>query len=150
MIGPGPTQAIIDRMTDYFSRQIAWFGDVLAEWEDGSGEMTDEEVDSMVDTQSAREKETKEFEREFAVLKREWDQEESIAKADRDRIRALADEANALAEGLRERIEHAEGRVAEAMKSVKASLGTLRRGRGYAEKYKLGDTGGSMGIDRQA
>ncbi len=150
MSGQDRTPAIVDRMADFFSRHNARLEKALAESGSFSGEIPEKDLSAFADARALFVKETQIFEREFAVLKREWDLHLSISESDRERIRRSADEAKALVEGLGERLARDESQVAAAMESIKASIGTLRRGKGHAEKYKLGDTGGSRGVDRKA
>ena len=98
---------IVARMKDYFERQLAWFEvmrDEIAEVETG---IDPDQIEHLLETDSARVQSSKDLEREFLALKSEWDRTDAIPDREVEDVKVLAREAERLANELQQSIERA-------------------------------------------
>ncbi len=139
---------IVRRMKDYFARQMAWFEqmkDALAEIDD---EIDPDDLDGLVDADSARARTSKELEEEFTVLKSEWDRTDSIPESAAGEVRDIARQAEARAQELQKAIEGAARKTGKKADKLQERLGALRQGRQQLAKYR--QSGGARSIDHRA
>ena len=127
---------IVARMKDYFERQLAWFEvmrDEIAEVETG---IDPDQIEHLLETDSARVQSSKDLEREFLALKSEWDRTDAIPDREVEDVKVLAREAERLANELQQSIERAAEQAGTDAATLRDRIGELRQGRDWLGKYR--------------
>jgi len=142
-------QGIIERISDYFARQIALYRQMLAEQDHILALLNAGELEDAEKVASAHARESAALEQEFNILMREW---KSAARSDAATapVRALASEAATLAARLEEFVNVAAGNARERREAVKREWEAIRRGQNVLDRYRIMDTGEPDRIDRNA
>ena len=124
---------IAARMTDYFKRQIAWFEQVLAEWDSVLTDLEAERLDELLARQEQDAVTTRQLEREFWALDTEWT-EAVVSEVERAEVRRLAARAEALATELGAMCERAAAAASGQAATVKDTLQETQRGHAMLRK----------------
>lgn len=124
------------RMEDYFSRQIAWMQELLADFDTLDAELDAEDFKSMVTRQKESARKTSDLEQEFRALWKEWESKIStVPESEQAPVRELAQRAEALSLRLAELSEQAAARVDQELTTVRSALLEVRRSRENLRKY---------------
>ena len=142
--------SIVRRMKDYFERQMAWFDQMRSGLAELGGEIDVDQLDRLMEADSARARTSKELEEEFLVLKSEWDRCESISERAVEEVRAIALEAETLAAELQEALDRAAQETGKGAEKLRERLGVLRQGRRQLGKYRPSGSNDSGFVDHQA
>ncbi len=142
--------SIVRRMKDYFERQMAWFEEMYKGLTELGGEIDVDQLDRLMEADSARARTSKELEEEFSVLKSEWDRCESISESALAEVRSIALEAEKLAGELQEALDRAARETGRGAQKVRERLGVLRQGRRKLGKYRRSGANDAGFVDHQA
>ena len=141
---------LVPRLTNYFTRQIAWLQNVLSEFDHFEHALNEPELEALAERQRTREHQLEQFAREQRGLLHEWQQTTDLPETDRQAVKALAAQAKQLTDQLTLTYESAMKTV-EQMKTRRThSVQTLQRGRGMLDKYRPGGDLDPGFIDRKA
>ncbi len=143
-------QNIAGRMEDFFGRHIASLRQAMSDLQSFQENFTEDHYDSLVEIQEKSAGLSDSLAKEFAALKREWDETEGIGVSERERIQALSDEAGTLTEKVQCLLQENGERVATKSREFEAAIAELRQGRGVLHKYRLEDPSSSNHMDRNA
>lgn len=141
---------IVRRMKDYFERQMAWFEEMHKGLAELGEEIDVDQIDRLMEADSARARTSKELEEEFLVLKSEWDRCESIPEPAVEEVRAIALGAEKLAAGLQEALDRAAQETGKGAQKLHERLGALRQGRRWLGKYRDSSSNEAGFVDHQA
>ncbi len=142
--------SIVRRMKDYFERQMAWFEQMQKGLAELDGEIDVDQLDRLMEADSARARSSKELEEEFAALKNEWDRSESIPERAVEEVRAIALEAETLAAELHEAIDRAAQDTGKGAQKLRERLGVLGQGRRQLRNYGHSISNDAGFVDHQA
>ncbi len=142
--------SIVRRMKDYFERQMAWFEQMQKGLAELDGEIDVDQLDRLMEADSARARSSKELEEEFAALKNEWDRSESIPERAVEEVRAIASEAETLAAELHEALERAAQDTGKGAQKLRERLGVLGQGRRQLRNYGRSISNDAGFVDHQA
>lgn len=141
---------LVTRLTDYFTRQIAWLQHVLSEFDHFEHALNAPELEALAEQQRVHECQLEQFAREQRGLLHEWQQATELPEPDRQAVKALAAQAKQLTDQLTLAYDHAMKTV-EKMKARRTrSAQALQRGRGMLDKYRPGGDLDPGFIDRKA
>lgn len=140
---------IVERISDYFVRQIALYKQMIAEQDQILALLNAGELEDAEKVASAHARESAALEQEFSSLMREW---KSTVRSDAAAapVRALANEAATLAARLQEFVSIAAGNARERREAVKREWEAIRRGQNVLDRYRIIDTSEPDRIDRNA
>ncbi|MCC6152540.1 MAG: hypothetical protein IT367_02220 [Candidatus Hydrogenedentes bacterium] len=140
---------IVERITDYFARQIALYKQMLAEQDQILALLNAGELEDAEKLASSHARESAALEQEFNALLREW---KSSARSElaTATIRALAGEATALAARLEEFVSIAAGNSRNRREAVKREWEAIRRGQNVLDRYRTMDNSEPDRVDRHA
>lgn len=140
---------IVERITDYFARQIALYKQMLAEQDQILALLNAGELEDAEKLASSHARESAALEQEFNALLREW---KSSARSElaTATIRALAGEATALAARLEEFVSIAAGNARDRREAVKREWEAIRRGQNVLDRYRTMDNSEPDRVDRHA
>ncbi len=146
---------IAGRMKDYFGRQIRWFEKMLEdlatlEKDLDASEPPDDVQQQVVQRQEVHEKGMHALEDEFRSLLHEWEGTESIAESDREEVRALAQQAEALSSKLQTVMDRGTELAAERMASMEDAFGKIRKGKTMVKGYRAEGATDPSYVDRKA
>lgn len=141
---------IVQRVTSYLDRQIAWLEQALGELEHFERALDAPELDALAARQRAHEQELEHFVREQRGLLQEWQQAENVSEGDRTEVKALSERSRQLREQLARRFETAIAQLDTAKRKRMNSVQALQRGRGMLDKYRPGGDLDPGFIDRKA
>lgn len=140
---------IAERISEYFTRQIALYRVMLAEQDQILARMEAGEWAAVEKLTSVHARESAALEREFYALLREWESAERSAR-ESGPVRALAQQAAELAVKLEACATVAAGNARERREAVKREWEAIRRGQHVIGRYRTIDTHGPDRIDRNA
>lgn len=140
---------IVERISDYFSRQIVLYKQMLAEQDHILALLNAGELEDADRLASAHARESAALEQEFQALLREWDSK-SHCQEDYTPVRALAAEAAQLAARLEEFVTIAAGSARERREAVKREWEAIRRGQNVIDRYRTIDPSEPDRIDQHA
>lgn len=140
---------IVERISDYFTRQIAMYKQMLAEQDQILALLNAGELEDAEKMAAAHARESAVLEQEFHALLREW---KSTAHSPDEYapVRALAAEAASLAGRLEEFVSVAAGNARERREAVRREWEAIRRGQNVIDRYRTIDTSESDRIDQRA
>ncbi|HPO12485.1 MAG TPA: hypothetical protein PLI09_03500 [Candidatus Hydrogenedentes bacterium] len=141
---------VVQRVTNYLHRQIAWLEQVLGELEQFERALDAPELDVLAARQRAREQELRHFVREQRGLQQEWEQAKNVSEEDRAEVKTLSERSRQLTEQLARRFETAIAQLDTAKNKRIKSAQALQRGRGMLDKYRPGGDLDPGFIDRRA
>ena len=127
---------IVERMKDYFIRQIAWFEEMSSDTSRIDEESSEPELAQFAEEQRAQQRKTESFVEEFRGLKREWDDCDTCSEEDRTAIRELAQRADALSVQLQARIESTVNATEMQKAAISERMGKIRQGKGFLGKFR--------------
>ena len=143
-----PTYSNIgDRMKDYFTRQIQHFETLC---EDLSSTEYSDDLDVVAIRRQEQDNSTRTLAQEFWSLKGEWDTDDNISPRARADVRRLASRADELTRTLQELIAKAVDVSDEYRSSLDASMGKIRQGKEFLNKYKTEEPDQHDFVDRKA
>lgn len=142
--------AIAARLSDYYARQLAWLDDSIAALDAVLGSSAEPDYDRWTEEDAQRARRLGELAAEFNALKKEWDGTPGISPADREHVRALAQQFDARAAEFDARRKTVTERLAVSIELLRGESGTLRRGRENARKYGTDDASGGGIVDSRA
>ncbi|MBM3288579.1 MAG: hypothetical protein FJY92_00360, partial [Candidatus Hydrogenedentes bacterium] len=128
-------RSIVDRLSDYFARQIALYRQMLAEQDQILALLDAGELDSAEALACKHARDSAALEREFDALLREW-KSQPQTNADHAPARALAHEAAGLAGQLQEYVGIAAGSARKRREAVKREWEAIRRGQNVLDRYR--------------
>lgn len=140
---------IVERISDYFQRQISLYTQMLAEQDQILALLNAGELDEAQKLASAHARESAALEQEFYALLREWDSK-THSEADHAPVRVLANEAAALAGRLQEFVNIAAGSARQRREAVKREWEAIRRGMNTIDRYRTIDPRDSDQLDTRA
>jgi len=143
------TDSIVDRLSNYFDRQIGLYDEMLKSYETLSTDLEADELESLGDRQEAFTRRANQLEEELQLLSREWHAATNVTDAEREHIRGLARHAEEMARRLESISQTAAGQTRTRMRAVKDELDSLRRGQQTMTKYRSED-GDSGYLDTKA
>lgn len=143
-------ESIAARMSDHYTRQIAWVESSLAALEAMNAMPVDAEWDEVVKADAQRAAELKSLEAEFVALKKEWDSTPAFLPGERNAVRTLAERFAVLAGEFQRKLEAFTARMAEVGSVVQDELGSLRKARDMMQKFSAGSPSGGGYVDRRA
>lgn len=145
-----PSYSVEYRIKDFLQRQIAWSRAVLGELDAFCATTDDADFDPVLENQQRRERETRDMAKEYRGLAREWAEVEAVTPEDRDAIKRLSAEAEALVEQVRARYTEAERHAALRRDGNRGARDDLRRGRRSVNIYRPGALVSPGFVDRKA
>lgn len=140
--------SIVERMRNHLERHIAWLEDSIERMEKIHTRMTEEEISELLNEERVRTGNAATLEREFHLLKREWDAAEDISETARAAVVQMAGRAQALSEQVVAAQDQAMETVAEHLDSIQDSILELRKGRNVLKKYGGGDDESGAHVDK--
>ncbi|NUM54864.1 MAG: hypothetical protein HUU46_14555 [Candidatus Hydrogenedentes bacterium] len=140
---------IVERISDYFARQIALYKQMLAEQDQILALLNAGELEDAEKLASAHARESAALEQEFHALLREWNSKLHGAE-EYAPVRALAAEAARLAGRLEEFVTVAAGNARERREAVKREWEAIRRGQNVIDRYRTIDPSEFDRIDKRA
>lgn len=140
---------IVERLGDYFARQIALYKQMLAEQDQIIALLDAGELDAAEALACMHARHSAMLEREFDALLREWKAAPHRAE-DHAPVRALAAEAAGLAGRLEEYVGVAAGNARRRREAVKREWEAIRRGQNTIDRYRTIDDHEPGHIDRHA
>ena len=141
---------IVERVEDYFRRQIAWFENLLHELESIETKLQAATLKDLADRAARQEETTRAFAEEFTAIQAEWSQARNVSEADRARVGALAQRASTLAEQLQECYRRGAGAARARASEMQHEMAELRKGRMNMRKFRPTGDADSTTIDRDA
>ena len=141
---------IVERVTDHFIRQIAWFEKLREDLGAIDDNLGDEQLDQLAQRQVKQAKGTLQLVEEFRLLTRDWRQATDIPEEQRNAVRQLARKAEALSLELQTLYEKAENRLAQERAAVKQARNALKRGKNFLGKYRVATDPSGGFMDREA
>lgn len=144
-----PADSIVDRMINFFDRQLGLYGEMVNAYASLSTDLEAEDLDALTTREEAFASRTRQLEEELRILSREWQKTDSISDAEREHIAGLARHAEGMAKRLECMSQEAAIQAQARMRSVKNTLDGLRRGQQSMAKYRSND-GGSGYLDTKA
>lgn len=137
------------RMKNFFSRQIAWYEQVLAELQGIEDDLKQADLTALTEHESQRAKSREQLEREFRALHREWEAAEAIPEQGCQEVQALADRAESLARRLAEAYDEAAQLAHVNRATASEYLRDLRKGRELLSHYRAGDAPKAEFLDKK-
>lgn len=122
-----PTYPLAYRIEDFLRRHIAWADSVLSEL-DGAPEDSAEALESRVLQQELRQKEARDFAREYNGLSAEWQSDQDTTDEERARIRVQSERAQNLMITLQSRFDAAQQDACQHAAQLRQEVNDLRRG----------------------
>ncbi len=122
-----PTYPLAYRIEDFLRRQIAWADQVLTEL-DAVPDASAESLESLVLHQQQRQKEARDFAREYNGLAAEWRRDEETTDEERARIRVQSERAQGLMTTLQSRFDTVQERADQQAARLRQEVNDLRRG----------------------
>ena len=122
-----PTYPLAYRIEDFLRRQIAWADRVLSELDDAA-EKSAEALESRVLQQELRQKEARDFAREYNGLSVEWQRDQDTTAEERARIRVQSERAQNLMSTLQSRFDAAQQDASQHAAQLRNEVNDLRRG----------------------
>ncbi|MCC6794478.1 MAG: hypothetical protein IT366_05110 [Candidatus Hydrogenedentes bacterium] len=141
-------QGIVERISDYFARQIALYKQMLAEQDQILALLNAGELEDAERLAANHARESAALEQEFNALLREW-KSSTRSEAATASVRALAGEAAGLAARLEEFVNVAAGNARERREAVKREWEAIRRGQNVLDRYRTMDSEPDR-VDRNA
>lgn len=142
-------QGIVERISDYFARQISMYKQMIAEQDQILALLNAGELEDAEKLASSHARESAALEQEFNILLREW-KSSARSEAATVSVRALANEAATLAARLEEFVSIAAGNARERRAAVKREWEAIRRGQNVLDRYRTMDTSEPDRVDRNA
>ncbi|MCH7960289.1 MAG: hypothetical protein IID08_09165 [Candidatus Hydrogenedentes bacterium] len=127
---------IVERMKDYFIRQIAWFEEMSSDTSRIDKESSESELAQFAEEQRDQQRKTQSLAEEFSGLKREWDDCDTCFEEDRKAIRELAQRADALSVQLQARIASTLDATEMQKAAISEMMGEIRQGKGFLGKFR--------------
>jgi hypothetical protein len=140
---------IAGRMSDYFSRQIALYDEMLAAYATLPTDLHAEDLEALTERQAAFTHRSDQLKEEFRLLMRDWLETDSVSDVEREHVRGLARHAEALARRLEGFSHDAANQAGGRLSEVKRELDALRCGHRTLNKYR-GDGGTPGYMDTKA
>ncbi len=137
-------------MKDYFTRQTAWFEQMLSDLETLEKDLNDPELEKVDEQRRIHTEKTENLAGEFQALYAEWEAATDLAEEERAEVRRLSRRAAELAAQLRATHDQALGTVHDRLENLSASLNKLRRGRDMLQKYRPGQSTDATFVDKKA
>ncbi len=141
---------LVPRLTNYFTRQIAWLQQVLSEFDHFEHALNEPELDALAEQQRAHDRQLEQFAREQRGLLHEWQQAADVPETDRQAVKALAAQAKLLTDQLNLTYGHAMKTLGKMKARRTRAAQALQRGRGMLDKYRPGGDLDPGFIDRKA
>lgn len=142
-----PAPNLVNRMLDYFDRQLAW---TQASLDALAAPFDENRIDAMLLEQQQRDKEYEDFWREYRGLLAEWKAASDLAEEERRLVTARSQEVQALNKALAERYAEQAALFEKEKAKRGESLAALRRGKRQMGKYYTGFPNEPGFIDRQS
>jgi len=144
-------QSLTDRMEDYFARQMASLERLKADLRRVEHTLSDPEaLRSHLTLREKHASETQALQDEFHALHREWQAAARLPIGERDAVRVLAGQAEALARDVSKAYDDLAVRAKAEADVVTESLAVLRRSRSLLAKYSGKRTREPSFLDRKA
>ena len=140
---------IAERISDYFTRQIALYTLMLAEQDQILALLNAGELEDAEKMAASHARDSAALEQEFHALLREW-HSNTHSPEDYAPVRALAMEAANLAGRLEVFVSVAAGNARERREAVKREWEAIRRGQNVIDRYRTIDTSEPDRIDKHA
>lgn len=122
-----PTYPLAYRIEDFLRRQIDWAELVLTEL-DGPTETTEDALESLLEKQEMRQREARDFAREYRGLSAEWQGKHDTSEEVRSRIRTQSQRAQSLMATLQTRFDAARQQAHRRATQLRQEANDLRRG----------------------
>jgi len=145
---PGPR--IADRMADYFRRHIEWTEEGAAQLDRFEQDGSEDGFQAFQEHDAQRARALESLEAEFTALLKEWKASSEPTPAEREQVRALAQDAQAASDAMKERLERLSETFGAQTSEIQTELGTLRRVRNTARKFAAPEDAGGGFVDRRA
>jgi len=139
-----------ERVKQHLTTQIERFECILGLLNGIKPRLDDETLSGMLEHLNRELKETNRLEKQRYRLALEWKAAPNIETTDRAAVRALALQAQALAEEVAETYEKAAILVQKHTDSIAGALGALRAGRNMLAQYRPGGAHDPWFIDKKA
>lgn len=143
--GMAAANSIVDRMSDYFDRQIALYDEMLAAYESLPADLQVDDLTFLTNQQEAFTRRANQLEEELRLLTRDWQNATRLTESEREHVRGLARHAETLAGKLEGLSRDAADRAMVRSREVKQELDALRRGHQTMMKYRGDDDDGAAG-----
>ena len=138
-------ESMVDRMTNYFHRQIALYEEMLAAYETLPADLQAEDLDELSTRQAGFSRRADQLEEELHLLTREWHETETLSDEQREQVRGLAQTAQQLAQRLEVLSYEAADRAKSRLAEVKEELDSLQRGYQMLDRYRAGNGDSTSG-----
>lgn len=122
-----PTYSLAYRIEHFLQRQIQWAEMVLAEL-DAAPATSAEALETLLEKQEDRQREARDFAREYNGLSAEWQKQHPTTEEERHRIRAQSQQAQTLMATLRTRFDEARQQAQQQAAQLREEANDLRRG----------------------
>ena len=142
-------QGILERISDYFTRQIALYRQMLAEQDQMLALLNAGELEDAEKLASGHARESAALELEFNILLREW-KSSTRSEAATASVRSQASEAATLAARLEEFVGIAAGNARERREAIKREWEAIRRGQNVLDRYRMIESSEPDHVDRNA
>jgi len=143
--------SIVERMGDYFDRQIALYDEMLAAYESLPEDLQGDDLRFLTDREAAFRRRAIQLEEELRLLTRDWLNAADLTEAEREHVRERARHAEKLASALEGLSREAAGHAETRSREVKRELNAIRRGLQTLNRYRDGDDDRAAGyVDSKA
>ena len=141
---------LVQRMKDYFARQIDWFEQMLVDLDTIEDDLNDPDLERLTRQGRGHAVQTTALEKEFRALQQEWEALTGITETERAEVRTLAQRAGALAHRLCAIHDRATGLARRRADQLEASLNEIQRGRELLRTYGGDRSTAPAFVDRSA
>jgi len=131
-----PERTLCERVTEFFERQIAWYGLVLEDLDGLDARLDDAGLETLEGQRSCYDGDIQEQERQLRELLDEWQKAPKAPEPEVRRVRDLARRAEELAARVAGELLGASERAGAKAQEVRRDLASLQKGRQVFCRYR--------------
>lgn len=146
------TMTLVQRMTDYYERQLRFYRDILDAYEEMPSDFKESDLGPFLSREKRWQAEWQVLREEFRLLNREWEKAADIPDDERAAVSGMAERAQELVQRIVAKQNAAVEQLRKDMAEVQSACKELRRGRDMLRKYRPTDPADKRGtyMDRDA
>lgn len=141
---------VAERLKICLQQHIQWYEQMMRCYENVETAVDESLSEDFEQRIQSRNKELAMIGQELRLIADEWTQAQQVNTEDLAAVRALAEQAESLAQRVAEQCNRAAKQAQERLKSIAASLADLRKGRNALENYRAGHAGTAETLDKEA